>query len=348
MGWASLLKPYAGYLLFVSRSIACLARGIPWEYVPTFYVIASSLVVALIGRRLACAQLPLLERVLAAIALVAVPHSGEVFLNVTNLHWFLGVLLVVNLLEEPPERAVGAWHRSVELLVAGLSGPVVIVLVPFAAVWSWCWHKNRLSWPLIGAWLICACVQTVTLILSERAVGDKFSVIVGELHWVVPRYAAALFVGHWHPYDLAVGWMALLGGVMALGMSFWDRTNRRRHLGFLLLVAAVFLLVAGRASGKYWPHPTANGARYAYLPFVLVMWALASFAVGTCRRTHRIPALALYGLMICSAASAWKTPALPGSDWSTQVREAKTGRRVQFEVAPGMKFPVPAGIVPRP
>ena len=278
---------------------------------------------------------------LAAIALVSVPHSGDVFLNLTNVMWILNVLLVVNLVDAPPENTAELLRRMGELLIVGLTTPMVIVLAPFAALWLLHWRKSPRAWIMIGAWALTFSIQATCFFFSDRGVGSTIGAMLGDLHWVVPRYAAALFVGNWIPYSLGLGWAAVGGGMIAVGLLYSDRKNPRRLLSLLLFLAAAGMLLIGRLAVTHWPHPTGGDARYCYLPFVLVMWSFASLAAATQHRTYRALALTLYGLVVWSAASAWTAPPLPNKNWSQQVREAKALQRNLFEVPPNYTFPVP-------
>ena len=341
LGWAALLRPYAGYLHAVPRIIAALTGSLPWEYQPAAYVLAAGAVAAWVVGRMSCARLPLSERIMAAIALFALPQSGEVFLNVTNLQWILDVLLVVNLMEAGPEKTGETWRRTLELMLAGFSGPLVIILAPFAAVWSWRWRRTRRAWPLTAAWTVAVLVQVCCLRVSGRPVGGSLHEVLSSFHWIVPRYGATLFVGDWFPYTVGMGWLAATGALLATFVLFADRSNRHRRRSLWLIVLGAAALWAGRAANPYWPNPTGGGARYAYVPLVLLLWAFASLAVGTERRAHRALAGLLYGTIIWSAVPRWIAVPLPPDNWTQQVREAQAGTRARFEVAPSLSFPVP-------
>lgn len=342
LGWASLIKSYAGYLHTAPRIIAIVTSWVRWEYMPTVYVLLASAGGAWVGMRVATARLPLLERLLAMVAVVVLPHSGEAFLNITNLQWMLNAILVVILLEPPLEKATGMVWRVGELLFVGLSSPMVIVLSPFAALWIWRWRKSSFAWSLFGAWVFAMIVQGLFLFSSDRGVGTSIWTVIGDLHWVVPRYAAELFVGQWYPYSIGLGWTVMVGVVLAAALLFSERTNERRLHALLLLLAAVATLVAGRLAWYHWANPTGQGARYAYLPFMLVMWTWASLAGGTRRPAYRFLALTLFSAVVWSSAAAWQAAPPPPRDWPQQVREAQAGQRARFEVAPNFYFDVPA------
>ncbi len=341
LGWNSWLKSYAGYLHAVPRTIACLVRTQPWEALPRIYVIAALLAAALVVTRVTLARLPVGVRILAAVALIAVPHSGEVFLNVTNLQWILDLLLLVNLLEKAPERTGEMIRRTVELLLAGFSGLMAILLAPLAATWCWRNRKLKKAWPLILAWVAVIVVQALLLHASERPIRQDAGDVFSSLHWVMPRYATVLAVGTRLPYSIELGRLIVTGGLLATCVLLVDRSNENRFVSLMLMATAVGILMLSRLGGPHWPNPMGANARYTYVPFVMVMWAFVILANGTRRRPHQILALSLYAAAVFASVSTWKAAPLPDGNWPQQVREARGGSRMQFEVAPGLSFPVP-------
>jgi hypothetical protein len=341
VGWRSLWQPYAGYLHVVPRIVACLTKSLPWEILPRIYMTAALLIAVGVVVRVALARLPMLERTLAATALVAVPHSGEVFLNLTNLHWILDFLLVVNLLETAPARAGETFRRMTEVLIAGLSGPMVVLLAPFAGFWAWRHWKSGKAGPLIATWIGVTLLQGLVLLVSKRPLQSNPGDIIGSLHWVVPHYTAAWMLGKWMTFSVALGWLTTGAGALAVILLLFDRSSINRIDGALLIAVGMVALVSARLAGQYWPNPFGDGARYVYAPFAAVMWAFAAFASGTHRPMFRGLCLSMYALAVWSSLSVWKAPPLSAPDWSQQVREARAGLRTQFEVAPGMSFPVP-------
>lgn len=339
-GWKSVFFPYAGYLHLVPRVVACATIHLPWEFLPMVYAIVAGVITAAVVTRVVYSQTPLVPRIAAACAIVAVPHTGEVFLNITNINWILGLVLIVNLLEPAPETPVTFWRRSLEVLTAGFSGAVVLVLFPFALFWAWRWRRVRSAWPIVAVWAFSFLVQLVVFLNSPRATTIRLPA-AGDVGQLLPLYSAALSLGSWVPYSLSVGVVVAALWLLALGSILLDSTNQARGRAGLMLVAAALLLAAGRAGSIGWPNPWGAGARFVYLPLVLLIWASASLAVGTARRRCRILASALCALPIVASTSAWSATPLPQLNWPAQVREAREGKRTVFEIPPRHRFPVP-------
>jgi hypothetical protein len=108
-----------------------------------------------------------------------------------------------------------------------------------------------------------------------------------------------------------------------------------------MILAAIILVLAGRAGTDWWPHPLGAGARYTYVPLILTLYAFAWLWAGTQRPVHRAIALALYLCPLIGAFSAWRAGPLPEFGWPRQVSEVIAGTRTRFEVPPNHSFPVP-------
>jgi hypothetical protein len=340
-GWSSWLKPAVGCLYLAPRTIACLAAPLPWEYLPIVYGMAAALLAAAVVTRIAFADLPRLPRLLGALTLLVIPHSGEVFLNITNVHWILGALAGVNLLEAEPRTRGAAWRRTAEVTFAGLSGPLSLIFSPFALAWIWRQRRERLCRPVAVAWIFVIVVQAALWLTSSRNSTADPTIFANAAMWLVPGYAATLFVGQWVDYTPVLGWAVTAIMLGIFGGLFLDSSNPQRGRAVMLLVLAMAVLAAGRVTSGVWANPFGYGGRYAYLPFVFTLWALLFLADGSRRTVFRLAALALVTCAAVSAFSAWQARPLPQYEWTQQVRQARAGQRIVFIVPPNWTFPVP-------
>lgn len=341
MGPPSLVEPYAGYFHLIPRVVAWATSAMPWEYLPAIYMVVAALGGSAVVARVALADLPMLVRVVGALAMVVVPHSGEVFLNLTNLHWLLGPLLVVNLLEAAPTSRWHSLRRALEVALAGLSGPMVLCFAPFAVLWLAWQRRERRAWWLGVAWGLALGVQLMLVLAGPRVPATDAATVLSALRWVVPRYVMALLVGEWLRYTQEVAIMVTLVVAPLLAALFWERKNPHRFRAALLLAAAAGLLVAGRLANPYWGNPVGGAARYVYVPFVLALWSLGWLAAGAATRWRRVVALVLCGCAVSAGIAHWRGKPQPDLAWAKQVREAREGTRTEFVVQPNLAFPVP-------
>ena len=340
VGWPSVFHVYNNYLHSprVLSSLACSV--LPWEWLPLAFNLSAALVTIAIAYRLCSARLPLYVGPLMAIALVTVLHSGEVYLNICCLHVFLGVLLMVNLLEPVPARSSETARRMGEVLVAALAGPEAIILAPFMLWRAVLWRKDVKGLLVLGAMALGAVIEGVVLVLHPRGLHGEL-VAMQQFLVVMPYYCQLIFA-----HGLKVDDVYLTGAIIMVLVSgvfaylFSDSGNPYRLQVALLLVCAALFLIAGKLTAG-WASPLGNGAHYAYLPCVMVWWALAWLLVGATCRSKRLLAASLILAIVASSATYWAADAYPDSHWRTQVAEARAGTRAQFVIYPGWGVPVP-------
>lgn len=351
-GLSSVFKPYAGYVHLIPRLVAWMGSYLDPSRIPAFYV-GSALVLTLgVVAWILCAQSDLPLRPLLALAVVAVPSTGEVFLCPTNLQWIAALALIAVPLTRAP-RGGAAWGREALLvLVVGLTGPFSVVLAP-AYLLRAAWTRSLTAAFRFLILLIPATVQAVSMVRFP-AVPVPGSP-TGPLH-----LANLLAVGASRlPLSFLPGRIGALVGpawaegvgiavvVAALVAAAWPGRQRSERVyllfvGFSLLGSAVF-----RCRMDTWAYPgTGIGDRYFYLPRVMGLWLLCPACAAAVRRPGILAALSL--LAAGASWSAWEASLQGGAaerpyvDWSEFCGPLREGRSVQVTVSPGWIFLIPA------
>jgi hypothetical protein len=322
--------PHASYLNLVPRAIALLLGWVPWEWAPLAYATTAAAITAGVAVRIWRAEIPRLAAVAGAVAVVAVHGSGEVYLNICCLHFILALIIVVGLLERQT-----TWWRAAGMIVAALSGPEVLILLPLSLIAAWRWRDGRGRTVLALLWA-AALIQWATMAGSGRASYEHV--------WPYLRLArlyARVFAANWIALGPVGGWVlfGLLAGL--IGFAGW----RNRYLGTAMALGAtgVLFLMAGRSVCADWATPFGYGARYAYVPFALVVWALGWLAAGA-SKPGRLAVGAVAALALASSASRWTGDVPRNLKWAAQVEQARAGTRTKFIVPPGSEewgFAVP-------
>jgi hypothetical protein len=130
MGMSAFTVPAGGYLHLLPRIIAWCATYLDPVLQPGAFLLYSLIVT--FGVVLLCLseRHPLPCKPWLAVAVLVVPHSGEVFLTPTNLQWIAALGLVLTAIAKDPVKPLD-WVIDVAVLVlAGLSGPFVIFALP--------------------------------------------------------------------------------------------------------------------------------------------------------------------------------------------------------------------------
>ena len=356
-GFSPVFASYQGYLLLVPRLVAAAAAPLPWEWQPLLYAWAAAACTIYVVWRVFSARLPFIVAAISSGALLVVPHNGEVWTNLCCLHFILTGLLAINLIEPAPIDRREAVRRGIEVALACLTGPEIMILAP-ALIWR-AWRARR---DPFGSAMMLIALPAVALQLGAMAFGHRQATfdIVALVTTAVPAvigYSQFLFAGAgrgtfvnlrstYMSLQLVVGVGAL---VLALATAL-DSGNRRRLVAALIAVhAAAFLIaahVATNGAHHIFPAPLGYGARYAYFPQVLAVWAIAWLFQGAWeqgRRRLAFACMALVPLLLVpiSVARHWRGVTLEDLHWRAQVKEAKAGLRTDFVTLPDCRFPVP-------
>lgn len=337
MGPAALATPYNGYFHLVPRLTARLALALDPRWAPAVYQAVAfgvwlAVLLALFSPRIRLPAKPAL-----ALALVLVPHSGEVFLSLTNVQWPLAVgLLLLALADDPAGPRQGAADLAA-LILCGLTGPFAIFLWPLFLARALA-RRSRASLLLVVGVSAAAALQAVTLyryrfLFVVKAPPDP----AGVLSALGGRLYGTFFAG----YGLAdfrpgAGWMILGAGLTALGAwaifsaRTWSRNEKMLAGAWLCVVAPVALRFLRRAAEISGPR---NGDRYFFLPHVLLAWILVVAAVRTAgwRRGMLVAALAV---ALAATLPHWRVPPLHDYGWAGRVQPIRDGKGFLIPINP--------------
>ncbi len=332
VGAPALLDLWGGYVVLVPRLLAwALAETTPVALAPYAYVWATF--VLTVGctavtygalRRTVCADRPATAAAMSVLPL-AIPHSGEVYLTITNFQWVVAPTLVALCLDA---FWWGRMPRSIlpVLFVLALTGPFAVLLLPLGLLGV----ALRRSLTLAGlVWCVAVAIQVVAMRASDVPSPTWVDTHWIELFWADFLLGAFLPMHAAHPLSRSE-WLAAfaVGGGILAAVAF----TRDRAVGGLLLgfAGAVWVLGVMRVhqTGFCLRH-LGDGARYLFVPTVCVGWALL-LACGRGRpRWAATTAAALLALLGLSTLQAPRM--LAYEPWT--VRETESGRHL-LEVAP--------------
>jgi hypothetical protein len=343
-GWRMVLWPYGGYMNLLPRLLAALLRPIPLEWAPLAYNISGLVVVSAIAARVGTARIPRLAAAAGALALIVVPGSCVGSVDLDLLHFTLAALIAVNLLESAPESNCETVRRGIEMLIATLSGPEGIVLVPFALLRCWQWRRSRRGLLMLGGLLIGTLVQLLVFLGDPRKSAARQLATLPSVG-VLSRYAKLLF-GGWlgAPYDRRVAMAVFATALAGMAWVWIVRDQRHRWPAVLVLLGGLAFLCVGRAANGQWCHPFYFGCRHVYLPYAAVFWSLGWLAAGIEGWRRVAPAL-LATAAIASALPTWTSGMPPDLHWREQVTALREGRSPIFADARvlGWRCPLPVG-----
>jgi hypothetical protein len=171
-GVAAVWQPYAGYLHLIPRIIAAVLQPFPVTVAPVLYAVAALLVhVAMLTPALSARLewiIPgqFLRAVLFAL-LCLMPPLWEVLGNIANLIFIGGISLLLLMLSADPRSRVGRFAELAAVATLGLSGPLIVLFVPWF-VWRWRRTRSRHSRAVVIVAVAAALVQGTIFLLSDR------------------------------------------------------------------------------------------------------------------------------------------------------------------------------------
>lgn len=336
-GLEALVMPHVGYLHLLQRLIAWSARLFDPLWWPTYYNGVAFTIWLAVAARCFSPRLPLPGRLWLALALVAVPHAGEVFFCVTNLQWVTALVLVQQVLIAPP---VNGRQRAADLalvFVLVLTGPFGAAFWPLF-VWRW-WRSRRADDGLLLATVsVGAAIQLWQVLQMGQADFQSLPVNVWAIFEVLvrrvvlwPVLGADLTLGL---PPLAVRWAG--GAVLAAIFGLALRPHPLRERRALLIAAFVLISVASiyRARPDLWAGDNLKVVdRYFYVPQVLLAWLLIS-AFDSRPRVIAWLARAFCLTVVLVHARDYVIAAPRDYDWAAHVEPIRRGVPADIPILP--------------
>lgn len=223
MGWRCLTLPYAGYLHAVPRAVAVLAASVDPALAPAVFVGFAALLTLYVASQALSPRCPLPRAAgVFALAVVLVPDTYEVLLNVVNLQWVLAGGLVLLLVSRDPSGR-GQWtHDLCAAAALGLTGPFSVILAPLF-IWR-AWERRTKSSAVLAA-VVSSCGLLQALCLHYQPPSDPgtpgdWSAALLVLPAVARRIGGSLLLGSLLP-ETAGTVLGTVGGLATLlGVGF--------------------------------------------------------------------------------------------------------------------------------
>lgn len=338
-GTSALAMPYMGYLHTLPRLIAWVApRVLDPAWWPAFYNGLSFVIWLAVLARLFTSRFNLPEKPWLALALIVVPHTGEVFFNVTNLQWLTAFVLIQQAIIAAPK----TWGERIgDLAILGvvtLTGPFGIAFLPLFAWRWWCDRSrdNALAFVFVG---LCAALQAWFVMRT----GPRFEFQTEPLRlWPnLVVLARRLIVWPVLGRDLALGLspaaVAGFGGTILVGLLGWVlRPHPQRRLRVQIVLAFALITLAGiyRTRPDTWAADNLDfGDRYFYIPRVLLGWLLI-WEFNSQPRALANFARALCLVVVVVHARNYMLPAPQNYHWASHVEPIRRGVRADLPILP--------------
>mgnify|MGYP000902325586 FL=1 len=272
-GWATLWRPYAGYIHLYPRLIALISQCVELINRPNIllcgWLISYALLVHAIARLMRSVGASPIHTA-AAVALVSLqPQNGEVLFNITNSQWMMGAALFTIAItpQQGTERTTPLWLGVVVLM--GLTGPFSIILAPIIILYLWhrpTWRGNRSLYAVIVATSV---IQAWVLLSSGRA--TQPGTIAPFSEWLA-TLTRQLTLGAGKPITYVAAFLFLsLSSYLLLKTP---KDSPARQTSVVAMMSFLAIALASAYASKEAPiltSPLSSGSRYNWIPYTLII-----------------------------------------------------------------------------
>jgi hypothetical protein len=337
LGIQAVLIPHGGYLHLVPRLVAQIGKMFDPLWIPAFYNTVALVLDLTVLAMLFSSRVKLPAKPALALAFALIPHSGEVFLSLTNIQWCLALVLVLILLANDATSVRQICFDLAAIVVCGLTGPFICFLSPLFVLRA-ALLRSRTGTMLMIVALTMAAIQGCCLYAGRNHFARSTPADPLQL---TSAMGTRIFGTFWTGYGTAVALpspirMALAITLLAIGGWFAFRRGEWQvprvylglaWLGFVVPVAAKFLHEPGVLGS-----PT-NGDRYFFLPHVLISWLLVIACIQMKGWRSCVPAALLAASLVFNLPYLKSAP-LHDYAWATHVQPIRDGDSFEIPINP--------------
>lgn len=349
--WRTIFEPYSGTISVVTRMAGYLATQVPLLYAPLLFNVAALLGHLLPVLIINSARFRHIVRyrviaLLASLMYVCVTNAGEVFLNLANIQWHLGVAAFLVLISAAPKRLIGKIFDTAVLVATGLTGPLSITLVPVAFV---IWWRNRTASSLRNFTIIAATalVQVFSLLVlapGERGGSTPMSIVNLIKMWVGQIFTAGT-IGEQYIYTFYSN--ISLYVVFAIGVAIIIYAVRKgpswiRYAWIFALTLFTLTVPSLHPVNNtdVWALLTQMGAGRRYWYIIILAWLATLLWTALAARNmlmRTVCGLLMLLFVFVGVPGSWKIPPWPDKNYRHYVHEfnkLKTGQKMVIPINP--------------
>lgn len=308
--------PYQGYLHLIPRIVAYLSTFFGVCAAPEIYNYISIITTVFVAHKLMSCRLKIPHKPLIALSVVLVPHSGEVFSNLTNLQWIVSILLIILIIQESPCAKFQVISDFVVLILIGLTGPFIVIFLPLIICRLWLNKGSPYNILFFLVSSVLACIQISFILTGD--IGNVDGLCIKPDPWInviSNRFANTFFFGT----KLAEPGIELFIVSMSL-ITFLvfsvKRSGFKKHI-LILLIAATLVLFSTFYKFRSVPDiliPVNNGDRYFYLIRLFMIWTLIVLLEHK-NSLIRTASITILAVMLISSLMWFQDHRLIDHDW---------------------------------
>ncbi len=268
-GWHSLYEPTQGYLILIPKLITNISMSISFIYYPEVSTYLTWIFTIVIALMVVYAPTMLKYPVLASLFIFLIPTNAEVFGLPLFTLWFSAIILFLVAFWKPGEKQI---MKNILLLLGGFSSPTIVIIIPIQIYRMIMLSNKKEELLTLLLTIVIAAIQ-LSFIFSRSVVGDPLQPDFVFLQNIIHKFFAFYYLG---AFD--VGTIILwIGGIYLIVLMLTYFLQNRKDVYFQILVYLLFATIALSVSRFNPMHINpifGGGARYFFLPYILLSWTL--------------------------------------------------------------------------
>lgn len=326
MGLRAIIQPYEGYLQLYSRLAAEFAALFTAGLTPALYV--SSAIVALLWTCATLSVSGLRLGWLYALAIVLIPHNGEIYALLTNTTWFFAAGILFLAVAPNPVSNIGRANEIAFVVIGGLSTLFSALVVP-AFLWRIWSRHDRYS-------VVLGTVGAATGI-AQGIFAITFKHRPAEANPDPSHFINLMFARIFPSFDQP----AVIAALLLLVAAALALNPTRDRLALIVFATVAF----GSLALVYYKFSHARTTlfdyyhmhdRYHFLPRIAIFAAGASLLFSPAPITYRAAGgLLLLLLMTGHNVMGWKKIPETPKEWAAFVPDIDSGKPVYIVTNPG-------------
>ncbi len=338
-GARALFLPYRGYLHLLPRAIAWAASHVAdVAHWPAIYNWAAFLVTVALFARLASSRIALPGQPWLVLSLVVAAHTGEVWFNITNLHWLTAFFIVAQILITRPVTPAQRCADLAILAVIGLTGPFVVVFLPMLA-WRWWRDRHADNFAVLLTAGACAAVQIYFITRTNLQLPPQARALNVELLLAVTGSRLVVWPVLGEEIAAALAW-TMLGAigltfiVVVLGWALRPDPRRLLRTQIVVMFVAITSVCVWRVRPDTWAYPDLiNGDSYFYIARILLVWlVILEFDARPKAVAFTARAVCIAGLLM--ELPHYRLPAPPDYHWAAYCDAIRRGEPAKIPTLP--------------
>lgn len=273
-GWRSFIIPYAGYIHLLPRTITCLSlqlseflgQGIVW--VPTIMNTSTVALSSFCAIYICSSKFHWMGhiyfRMLLCLFILVFPNAYEVWGNVTNLHWWFGILEFFLLWHLLQNRKMPTWRETLLLSVVVLTSPNGLLVLP-AILWAYFRvKKNKPDLDILKIILVFALTLVQLHFLLDARVPKDANISLlfnNAIDYVFKQLLGNLLAGR----AISSHLLSITGAFFLFAILYFSwGAFKKLYIPFAFLFAVISMTALGADLQGY------KYGRYIFVPTVVI------------------------------------------------------------------------------